>query len=66
MNQLNETKNKRRSIKLTNRFYALMTILLGIGSLFMFKALNEIDITGPIFVIIMGILCYASTFGEDK
>ena len=64
MKKLNEIK--RRSIILTNRFYALMTLLLGIGSIFMFKALNEIDMTGPIFIILMGTLCYIGTFGEDK
>lgn len=57
---------KRRRIKLTERFFALMTILLGIGSIFMFRLLNEIDITGPIFVIILGVLAYVGTFGEDE
>ena len=66
MKKLNVANNKRRSIKLTDRFYALMTILLGIGCIFIWKVLQEIDMTGPIFVIIMGTLCYISTFGEDK
>lgn len=57
---------KRRKIVLTDRFYALMLILLGIVSIFIFKGIGEIDMTGPVFIIIMGIFGYAGTFGEDK
>ena len=56
---------KRRRIKLTDRFYALMLILLGIGSLLIFKAMNEYDVTGPVFVILLGLLAYIGTYGED-
>ena len=57
---------KRRRIVLTSRFWALMTTLLGIGSLFIFKAIGEIDITGSIFVILLGSLSYIGSFEEDK
>jgi len=56
---------KRRRIRLTDRFYALMLILLGIGSLFIFKAMNEYDVTGPVFIILLGLLGYIGTYGED-
>ncbi len=58
-------KLKKRKIRLTDRFYALMTIILGIGSIFIFRAIGEIDMTGPVFVIIFGTLAYIGTFGED-
>lgn len=57
---------KKRRIVLTSRFWALMTTLLGIGSLFIFKAMGEIDITGSIFIILLGSLSYIGSFGEDK
>lgn len=57
---------KRRKIVLTSRFYALMTIILGFMSLFIFDAIGETDITGPIFVMFLGILGYVGSFGEDE
>lgn len=59
-------KSKKRRITLTSRFYALMCIVLGILSIFIFKAIGEIDMTGPVFVIFLGTLGYIGTFGEDN
>lgn len=56
----------RLHISNASRFYALMCILLGIGSIFIFRAIGEIDMTGSIFVILLGILGYIGSFGEDK
>ena len=61
-----EKKSKKRRITLTSRFYALMCIVLGILSIFIFKAIGEIDMTGPVFVIFLGTLGYIGTFGEDN
>lgn len=58
--------SKRRKIVFTSRFYALMTILLGILSIFIFKGIGELDITGPILMILIGSLAYIGSFGEDK
>lgn len=57
---------KRRRIKLTDRFYALMLIILGIMSVFIFRLLNETDMTGPLFVILFGLMGYIGTYGEDE
>ena len=59
-------KSKKKRITLTSRFYALMCIVLGILSIFIFKAIGEIDMTGPVFVIFLGTLGYIGTFGEDN
>lgn len=59
-------KSKKRKITLTSRFYALMCIVLGILSIFIFKVIGEIDMTGPVFVILMGTLAYIGSFGEDE
>lgn len=56
---------RKRKIVLTDRFYALMSILLGILSMFIFKEIGETDVTGPIFIIFLGTLGYIGTFGED-
>lgn len=66
MKNLNKNE-RRRKIIFTSRFFALMTILIGIGLIFIFKLLfNEMDMTGPIFAIMLGTLGYIGTFGEDK
>lgn len=57
---------KRRKIVLTSRFYALMTIIIGFISLFILDAVGETDATGPVFVMFLGILIYAGSFGEDE
>lgn len=57
---------RKRKIVLTDRFYALMSILLGILSMFIFKEIGETDVTGPIFIIFLGTLGYIGTFGEDN
>lgn len=57
---------KRRKIKLTDRFWALMLILFGILSMFIFVKMGESDVTGQVFVIFIGILAYIDTFEEDK
>ena len=57
---------KRRKIKLTERFWALMVILLGILSMFIFVKMGESDVTGQVFMIFIGTLAYIDTFGEDK
>ena len=57
---------KRGRIRLTSRFYALMVTILGFISIFIFDAIGETDITGPIFVMFLGILAYAGSFGEDE
>ncbi len=58
-------KSKKGRITLTSRFYALMCTVLGILSIFIFKAIGETDMTGPVFVILMGTLAYIGSFGED-
>lgn len=64
----NLKENKRKKIRITNpdRFWSLMVILLGILSVFIFKSVNEMDMTGPVFVIFLGTLGYIGTFGEDE
>ena len=59
---------KKRGLHISNesRFYALLVVILGIVSGFIFKAIGEIDMTGPIFMILFGVLAYMGTFGEDK
>ena len=59
---------KKRGLHISNesRFYALLAVILGIISGFIFKAIGEIDMTGPIFMILFGTLGYISTFGEDE
>ena len=59
---------KKRGLHISNesRFYALLAVVLGIISGFIFKAIGEIDMTGPIFIILFGVLGYIGTFGEDK
>ena len=59
---------KKRGLHISNesRFYALLVVILGIVSGFIFKARGEIDMTGPIFMILFGTLGYISTFGEDE
>lgn len=56
---------KRKKYVLTERFWALMITLLGVFSIFLFKQLNETDVTGPIFIILIGLLGYIGSFGED-
>lgn len=68
--KIKQERNKRKHLRkkrivLTDRFYALMATLLGIVSIFIFKAIEEIDMTGPIFIIFLGTLGYIGTFGED-
>ena len=59
---------KKRRLRISNesRFYALLVVILGIVSGFIFKTMGEIDMTGPIFVVLLGLLGYIGTFGEDK
>lgn len=57
---------KRRKIKLTDRFWALMLILFGILSMFIFVKMGESDVTGQVFIIFIGALAYIDTFEEDK
>ena len=59
---------KKRGLRINNesRFYALLVVILGIVSGFIFKAIGEIDMTGPIFIILFGVLGYIGTFGEDE
>lgn len=59
-------KKGRLYIKNESRFYALLAIILGIVSGFIFKAIGEIDMTGPIFIVLLGLLGYIGTFGEDE
>lgn len=67
--KIKQERNKRqekRKITLTDRFYALMVVVLGIISIFIFKAIGETDITGSVFLILLGTLGYIGTFGEDN
>lgn len=59
-------KKGRLHIKNESRFYAFLLMILGIVSGFIFKAIGEIDMTGPIFIILFGLLVYIGTFGEDE
>ena len=59
-------ERRKLYIKNESRFYALLLVILGIVSGFIFKAMGEIDMTGPIFVVLLGLLGYIGTFGEDK
>ena len=59
-------ERRKLYIKNESRFYALLLVILGIVSGFIFKAIGEIDMTGPIFIILLGLLGYIGTFGEDK
>ena len=59
-------ERRKLYIKNESRFYALLVVILGIVSGFIFKAIGEIDMTGPIFTVLLGLLSYISTFGEDK
>lgn len=59
-------KKGRLYIKNESKFYALLAIILGIVSGFIFKAIGEIDMTGPIFIVLLGLLGYIGTFGEDE
>jgi len=59
-------KKGRLYIKNESRFYALLLIVLGIVSGFIFKAIGEIDMTGPVFIVLFGLLGYIGTYGEDK
>jgi hypothetical protein len=59
-------KKGRLHIKNESRFYALLVVILGIASGFIFKAIGEIDITGPIFLVLFGLLGYIGTFVEDE
>ena len=59
-------KKGRLYIKNESRFYALLLIILGIVSGFIFKAIGEIDMTGPIFIVLFSLLGYIGTFGEDE
>lgn len=59
-------KKGRLYIKNESRFYALLLIILGIVSGFIFKAIGEIDMTGPVFIVLFGLLGYIGTYGEDK
>lgn len=57
---------KKRKITLTDRFYALMIMIIGIVSIFIFKSVGETDMTGSVFAILFGLLTYIGTYGEDK
>ena len=59
-------ERRKLYIKNESRFYALLLVILGIVSGFIFKAIGEIDMTGPISIVLFGVLGYISTFGEDK
>lgn len=59
-------ERRKLYIKNESRFYALLLVILGIVSGFIFKAIGEIDMTGPIFIVLLGLLGYIGTFGEDK
>lgn len=59
-------KKGRLYIKDESRFYTFILVILGIVSGFIFKAIGEIDMTGPIFIILLGLLGYIGTFGEDE
>ncbi len=59
-------KKGRLYIKNKSRFYAFLLIILGIVSGFIFKTIGEIDMTGPIFIVLFGLLGYIGTFGEDE
>ena len=59
-------ERRKLYIKNESRFYALLAVILGIISGFIFKAIGEIDMTGPIFVVLLGLLGCIGTFGEDK
>lgn len=59
-------ERRKLYIKNESRFYALLVVILGIVSGFIFKAIGEIDMTGPIFIVLLGLLGYIGTFGEDK
>ena len=59
-------ERRKLYIKNESRFYALLLVILGIVSGFIFKTMGEIDMTGPIFVVLLGLLGYIGTFGEDK
>lgn len=59
-------KKGRLHIKNESRFYALMAIILGLITIPLFAWINDGDITGSMFMILLGTLGYAGTFGEDK
>lgn len=59
-------ERRKLYIKNESRFYALLLVILGIVSGFIFKAIGEIDMTGPICTVLLGLLGYIGTFGEDK
>lgn len=59
-------ERRKLYIKNESRFYALLLVILGIISGFIFKAIGEIDMTGPICIVLLGLLGYIGTFGEDK
>lgn len=59
-------KKGRLCIKNESRFYAFLLIILGIVSGFIFKATGEIDMTGPVFMVLFGLIGYIGTFGEDE
>lgn len=56
----------KRKIKFTERFYALITFLLGGITIPIVASLNDGDITANIFIIIFGLFAYISTFKEDE
>lgn len=69
---MKKTKGKHfkeeRRIKLrpTDRFYALLLTIFGVISMPLVAHIGDGDITASIFLIIMGVLGYIETFGEDK
>lgn len=67
---MKKTKGKhfkeRRKLRPTDRFYALMMTIFGIVILPLISYINDGDITAPIFIILLGIIGYIGTFGEDK
>ena len=58
-------KNKRR-FKLTSRFYALITLLLGMITIPIISQINDGDITANILLITLGLFGYIGSFKGDK
>lgn len=55
-------KNKRRRIIFKDRFYSLITLLLGLISIPVIAKINDGDITISIFFIIISFIIYIESF----
>lgn len=58
-------KNERK-FKLTGRFYALITFILGLVTIPVISLINNGDITANILITTLGLFGYIGSFIEDK